>query len=176
MSASEKKQKPLTPPDPKRCQAEVPNGHSFMTLGGRPGRERCKKAPSCIIVEVAPGKDGRCGSMSLCDDCLEVFTKQVGLKGIRVEPLQPKLSQYRGYASKRYGDNPLERAIALEWEKTNEMYNTLAYMLDPVHSASPNSPSHSEYLVAATVIQWLGSPVGQTFLQSVGFVRKEEPK
>jgi len=68
----------LRPPDLKRCQAEKPNGHSFMTIGGRPGgRERCGAAPTVIATEIKPGKDGQIGSMALCDDCLEVFQEQM---------------------------------------------------------------------------------------------------
>lgn len=73
---------PLIPPDPKQCQAEKPNNHSFMTLGGRPGLERCKNPPTVIVEEARPNpKDGRKGSMSLCSDCLVVFGKQMILEG-----------------------------------------------------------------------------------------------
>lgn len=69
--------KPLIPPDTNQCQAEVPNGYTFMTLGGRPGRDRCRNKPTMIATEVKPGEDGRIGSMSLCDRCFEVFQKQM---------------------------------------------------------------------------------------------------
>lgn len=71
--------KPLIPPDLGRCQADVPNGYNFMTLGGRPGRERCKTLwPVTIAHEVQPGADGRSGSMALCPDCWEAMIKQLG--------------------------------------------------------------------------------------------------
>ena len=70
------KLKPLTPPDETRCQAMVPNGYTFMTLGGVPGHERCSNKPVVIVEEVEPGFDGRCGSMSLCAACFEVFREQ----------------------------------------------------------------------------------------------------
>ena len=66
----------LTPPDLKQCQAEKPNGYSFMTLGGRPGRERCASAPSVLATEADPGEDGLRGSMSLCAECFNAFQKQ----------------------------------------------------------------------------------------------------
>lgn len=73
--ASEKPKAPkkakLTPPDPKRCQAE---SRSFMTLG--PGRVRCSNTPTVIITEKKPGPDGQRGSMSLCAECLPVFKKE----------------------------------------------------------------------------------------------------
>ncbi len=68
----------LIPPDMNRCQAEKPNGHTFMTLGGRPGRERCTDLPAWLATEKEPAPDGQIGSMSLCDDCRAVFLKQVG--------------------------------------------------------------------------------------------------
>jgi hypothetical protein len=64
--ATAPKKKALIPPDLERCQAEKPNGHTFMTLGGSPGRERCKDKPTVIVKEKKPGKDGQCGSMTLC--------------------------------------------------------------------------------------------------------------
>lgn len=77
MAAKKKAKKPLTPPDFDRCQAEKPNGHSFMTLGGRPGLERCDRKPTVLVTEKKPGADGRAGSMTLCDGCLAVFRKQM---------------------------------------------------------------------------------------------------
>jgi hypothetical protein len=68
--------KPLIPPDTVQCQAEKPNGHSFMTIGGRPGLERCTNKPTMLVAEAHPGEDGRIGSMTLCDDCFAVFQKQ----------------------------------------------------------------------------------------------------
>lgn len=78
---------PLTPPDLKRCQAEKPNGHSFMTLGGVPGRVRCEDKPTVIVTEVVPGPDGRRGSMSLCHHCWGVALKQLGAYSITAEPI-----------------------------------------------------------------------------------------
>jgi len=75
------KQDLLTPPDLKRCQADVPNGTNFMTLGGDiGGTVRCNNKPSVIAYEVLPGPDGLHGSMSLCPSCLAVFQKREGPK------------------------------------------------------------------------------------------------
>lgn len=60
-----------------QCQAEVPNGHTFMTMGGRPGRIQCTNAPLYILREVEPGDDGQHGHMSLCESCFGVFKKQM---------------------------------------------------------------------------------------------------
>lgn len=67
----------LTPPDLKQCQAEKPNGHTFMTLGGRPGLERCRTKPVWIAKEIKPGEDGQRGSMSLCNACRRVMERQM---------------------------------------------------------------------------------------------------
>ena len=68
----------LIPADLERCQAITPNGNTFMTLGGRPGLERCTNKPYVVAKENRPGKDGKRGSMSLCSDCLGVFVRQKG--------------------------------------------------------------------------------------------------
>jgi hypothetical protein len=73
--------KPLTPPDLSRCQADVPNGHSFMTLGGRPGLERCTNATAVVVEEREPGSDGQRGSMGLCGRCLGVAQGGPGCPG-----------------------------------------------------------------------------------------------
>lgn len=75
------------PPDPTRCQALVPNGYNFMTLGGRPGRDRCTNLSSVIVKEQVPGDDGKCGSMSLCESCLIVFSKQMPNTKVTVQHL-----------------------------------------------------------------------------------------
>ena len=64
----------LAPPDKKRCQAEKLSG-SFMTLGPR-HMERCTNLPTVIATEKKPGEDGQKGSMSLCEDCLEIFKQK----------------------------------------------------------------------------------------------------
>lgn len=83
------KLKPLTPPDKVRCQAEVPNGDSFMTLGGHlGGRARCSNVPTLIAKENRPGKDGRKGSMSLCEHCAKVFVQQLGPAFATLTPIK----------------------------------------------------------------------------------------
>jgi len=67
----------LTPIDKERCQAEKPNGESFMTLGGGSKIVRCTNKPTVIITETKAGKDGLKGAMSLCNDCLRVAQDQL---------------------------------------------------------------------------------------------------
>jgi hypothetical protein len=67
----------MIPVDFERCQAEKPNGNSFMTMGGRPVRVRCDATPVWLATETQPGADGLCGAMSLCDSCKHVLEEQL---------------------------------------------------------------------------------------------------
>lgn len=73
----------MIPPDPKRCQAEIP-GNGPLTMGGPIGnprngyRVRCENKPTVFAVEKRPGKDGLVGSMSLCARCRGELIKQLG--------------------------------------------------------------------------------------------------
>jgi len=77
----------LIPPDPKQCQAEKPNGNNAFTLGGVPGLIRCTNKPTVIATEKKLTSDGQIGSMSLCDDCQNVFIKQLGEDYANFEPV-----------------------------------------------------------------------------------------
>jgi hypothetical protein len=67
----------MIPVDLERCQAEKPNGESFMTLGGGHKMVRCDNKPTVIVTETQKGPDGLNGSMSLCKDCLRVAYEQL---------------------------------------------------------------------------------------------------
>lgn len=73
----------LTPPDPERCQADVPGNGPFI-IGGEVGnpkngyRVRCENKTAFIATENEPGKDGQTGRMGLCKKCKGVFIKQLG--------------------------------------------------------------------------------------------------
>lgn len=67
----------IAPADVNRCQAEKPNGATFMSMGGRPELVRCKDVPSVIVVENETDENGERGSMSLCEDCLKVAKQQL---------------------------------------------------------------------------------------------------
>lgn len=63
----------------------------------------------------------------------------------------------------------MEQRFALAWQEENEepsgVKGVLAYLLGDGHR--PGEVSERDRLVAATVVQWLGSPVGQAFLSRV---------
>ena len=66
----------LIAPDIAQCEAKVPNGVTAFTLGGAPGRVRCPNKPMVILTENKPGSDGLHGSMTVCEQCLDVFKLQ----------------------------------------------------------------------------------------------------
>lgn len=72
----------------------------------------------------------------------------------------------------RFGTNPLEKELFESFVDSHDH----GYDIDLiVFGSRPNSGMPSDYLserekeIVASTIQWLGSPVGQGFLRSVGF-------
>jgi hypothetical protein len=86
---------------------------------------------------------------------------------------KPVKKEFQGANAHRYKENPLEEAFARQWQEANtgimgRVRTNLDYLMDPNNRGEPNPPlSDRDWLVANTVIQWLGSPVGQNFLASV---------
>ena len=72
----------------------------------------------------------------------------------------------------RFADNPEERRFAEAWADFCAAGKTLAYLLTVGDQRFPVAPTDREEQVAATVIQWLGSPVGQGFLRDLGYEKK----
>lgn len=73
----------------------------------------------------------------------------------------------KGPSQYRFKDNPLEEEFAKAWEKENTRpiggKNILEYI-----AGGPNGVvSERNRVVAATVIQWLRSPVGQSFIRDM---------
>lgn len=72
----------------------------------------------------------------------------------------------QGINAHRLSREPLEKLFADTWAKANRNDKILEYILDRLQSNRGGyPPSEVEQEVAATVIQWLGSSVGQGFLQ-----------
>jgi hypothetical protein len=71
---------------------------------------------------------------------------------------------WRGLHAWRYKSNPLEERLAAAWAEQNECNDprtsTLAYLLCDGDQHFTVPPSDRDRLVASTVIQWIGSPVG----------------
>lgn len=81
------KQKELIPADPNQCQAEIPNGVTPFTMGGRFKMVRCANSPVIIATENKAGSDGLVGSMSLCSDCWKAAREQLGENYFSVRPI-----------------------------------------------------------------------------------------
>lgn len=79
--------------------------------------------------------------------------------------------KHEGLRPERCNSNPLEKIFAEEWRELNgtegRKYGVLEYLL----AKDPNKPrdemSQRDATVAATMMQWLGSSVGQCFLEGV---------
>jgi hypothetical protein len=77
---------------------------------------------------------------------------------------------HRGMHFERTRKEPLERAFALAWQELQES-NTVS-ILEYLLAKNNNRPlageiSERDQLVANTIIQWLGTNVGQCFLSGV---------
>lgn len=77
--------------------------------------------------------------------------------------------KFKGLHTYRFKENPEEKRFAEAWAKNNP----LPWLLDErrLQTGRPEDPSDRDTVVAATVIQWLGSPVGQAFLRDLGYRR-----
>lgn len=78
----------------------------------------------------------------------------------------------KGIHQHRFETNPRERIFAEEWEKINTLspidaqgVGQLVWLL--ATEMYPTSVSTQTQIECATLIQWLGSPAGQGFLQTV---------
>jgi hypothetical protein len=95
------------------------------------------------------------------------------------------MKKIQGLHPYRFRNNPEEKRFAKKWiEENKHSFNcvsTLAYLLwsgeQNIRLADgPPEASDRDHTVAATVIQWLGSPVGQVFLRDLGYEKKVNPK
>ena len=73
--------------------------------------------------------------------------------------------RHRGLHTYRFDSNPNEKVVAKLWDKMQANSYTLEYLLSEDNRRV--DISKRDMTVAATVIQWLGSPVGQSFLDEV---------
>jgi hypothetical protein len=77
--------------------------------------------------------------------------------------------QFQGMSPHRYKSDPLEKKFAEKWQEQNDRGTaTLEFLMDETNRGRPEPPvSNRDRLVSNTVVQWLGSPVGQCFLVEV---------
>ena len=100
-------------------------------------------------------------------DCLGFQSGDLVWSGGRIDgfvQVVDKMTKHHGISRHRLKDNQLEAIYAHAWEK--QAPHTLGYLLcgndRQRHDYSPRDAT-----VAATIIQWLGSPVGQSFVNEV---------
>jgi len=82
----------------------------------------------------------------------------------------------KGLHQYRLSTNPLEERFAEAWEEINTRpHSGSNCLVDSIVSKDWNNPYYAndrEVEICASTIQWLGSPVGQHFLNGVGFYLK----
>lgn len=83
-------------------------------------------------------------------------------------------SRFVGNGAHRLESNPLEKYFADAWREQNEAQSrfdpcktTLAYLLSKDGGKTLPETTEREEMIAATIIQWLGSPVGSGFVREV---------
>lgn len=72
--------------------------------------------------------------------------------------------KHRGISKHRLERNPLEKKFAEEWNKVAP--HTLGYLLCGKDRWN-HEYTQRDAEVAATMIQWLGSPVGESFVRGI---------
>ncbi len=97
---------------------------------------------------------------------------------------EPTKLTHKGFAHSRttlanqFADTIREKALADKWEQENPALGTFG--VQPILHALIPDCTQRDAQVAATVIQWLGSPVGLTFLQeafeATGYHITQDPK
>lgn len=80
--------------------------------------------------------------------------------------------KHEGKSAHRISRNPAEAVFAAEWAKENERNTlnrgcgTLDWLLHGDGAECwPEKTTKAEAVVAATVVQWLGSPVGMSWVK-----------
>lgn len=82
---------------------------------------------------------------------------------------------HRGLHRHRFADNPEEKRFADAWEGMPASGNLPWLLTEGDQGPSGPEPiSPRDAAVAATVVQWLGSPVGLSFLRGLGYEKKAE--
>ena len=79
------------------------------------------------------------------------------------DPAEGSPPRFHGLNTRRFASNPVERQVAELWS-AREGKGQLKKLLHDME------PSDRERAVAATVIQWLGSPVGQGFVRALAAI------
>ena len=86
---------------------------------------------------------------------------------LSADAVEATIRQWADERTHRFAQNPCERIAAYRWSQLNRKpgIGTLDYIMGDGQEAG--HVSDRDHLVAATVIQWLGSPVGQAFVRDL---------
>ena len=78
---------------------------------------------------------------------------------------------HEGMCRYRLKDSLIEQKLANTWQHINATYCTLDWLVGHTDENGQHCghATQEQATMAATVIQWLGTPVGRQFLQEVGF-------
>lgn len=85
-----------------------------------------------------------------------------------MKPEKPKKRRNVGihsYRLKRDQNNPREVAFADQWELENQQGDIMMRLMG--NGARNTQPTPEQVTTAATVVQWLGSNVGTSFIREV---------
>ena len=81
----------------------------------------------------------------------------------------------KSFKEYRFENNPQEKIFVEQFIKDHEFYNDIDLIIFG-HSSDSMTPkdylSDREKDIVVSLVQWLGSPVGQAFLDSCGFELK----
>ena len=81
----------------------------------------------------------------------------------------------KGLYASRLEREPDEKKFVKEWERTHECSDLFKDLLSEQGNFPLGPPEERDRVIAATLIQWLGSTVGQCFLNDCGFSKTLEP-
>lgn len=100
------------------------------------------------------------------------YTGAIASARVELEKRPKRAMKNKGLHQYRFKDNPLEEVFAKAWENENtakggaiEGHGYLDYLLAEDCNRPAGEVTDRDRVVAATVIQWLGSPIGQCFIK-----------
>jgi hypothetical protein len=109
----------------------------------------------------------------------DVLLRLLGLSPAPPAADDDEVVRHQGRHRRRCREHPEEQRFAAAWESINAEpgcpgTHTLSYLLGD--GCQQVQLTAREAQVAASVVQWLGSPVGQAFLRDLGYEKSATPK
>lgn len=136
-----------------------------------------KESLAALLAEQIHGLMGEKGveifkaALSMSFECDQLKDRNRTLEGqLGIDPEERNTVEHAGLRPYRLADNPREQEFINLWVKKQEEGQLLAILLG--ENNSPGFVSPRDAKVAATIVQWLGTHVGDCFLEQVGYTRK----